>query len=704
MKATHLNFFRIFSAERSLVNPFMSMRPCAIILLFSLLLTAKGMSFDPQPDLTGFKKDVAPFLERYCLDCHDDLTSKGGLSLHKVDPDVLFGSSFETWRMIEDQIKFGDMPPEDKKQPEGSERETILAWIRGELLKTQYPGVVSQEKLLLPQFGNYVDHQYLFSKRLPRVYPAPPRLWRLRPQIYEERMRTRNLEGSIHLANGLRMEDGSEIKDYAATYFIDEAGMSPLLGNAKKLAAGLLDSKRGKSRTLKDLVSNNGDPNEETITKAIRETFSLALGRQPDEEEQARFLAFYHKAASTGGNQIAAEALVTAILMQPEFFYRSELGSGEVDEHGRLRLSPSEIAYALSYALENAPVEEFLRAASEGKLKDAEAVREVLKVQIEEGTNPRIRQFFREYFHYPYANEIFKDPPEKGEHNSGMLIGDLEMTIAPILKEDREVLARLLTTRDYYVNAVYKKEKRSDVIQLVRRNDKTKKYQTAFNLPVDWKWSANRQPVRFAEEERAGILTHPAWLAAWSGNFENHPVQRGKWVRTHLLGGYVPDVPIGVDARVPEKEHTSFRDRLAEATRATECWRCHEKMDPLGLPFERYDHYGRYQRLDAGQPVDATGWIDRTGVPELDGRKVSGPTEMMELLSQSEHVEQVFVRHAFRFFLGRNETLGDANALQDAHRAYQDSEGSFNALVLSILSSDSFLYRKSLTNKPRTGP
>ncbi|MEC7108826.1 MAG: DUF1585 domain-containing protein, partial [Planctomycetota bacterium] len=110
---------------------------------------------------------------------------------------------------------------------------------------------------------------------------------------------------------------------------------------------------------------------------------------------------------------------------------------------------------------------------------------------------------------------------------------------------------------------------------------------------------------------------------------------------------------------------------------------------------ERYDHYGRYQRIDSTQPVDTRGLIDRTGVAKLDGRRVNGPAELMEILAASEYVEQVFVRHAFRFFMGRNETVGDANTLQDAHAAYRKSNGSFKALVTSLLSSDSFLYRQT---------
>jgi hypothetical protein len=46
--------------------------------------------------------------------------------------------------------------------------------------------------------------------------------------------------------------------------------------------------------------------------------------------------------------------------------------------------------------------------------------------------------------------------------------------------------------------------------------------------------------------------------------------------------------------------------------------------------------------------------------------------------------------------MGRNEMLSDAATLQAADRAYVESGGSFRALVLSLLTSDSFLYRKSI--------
>jgi hypothetical protein len=92
------------------------------------------------------------------------------------------------------------------------------------------------------------------------------------------------------------------------------------------------------------------------------------------------------------------------------------------------------------------------------------------------------------------------------------------------------------------------------------------------------------------------------------------------------------------------------------------------------------------------KPVDVTSKIINSGVPEVDG-EIRTPFELIDRLANSTHCEQVFVRYVFRFFMGRNETLGDAKTLQDAHKAYVNNDGSMKALVLSLLISDSFLFR-----------
>ena len=81
----------------------------------------------------------------------------------------------------------------------------------------------------------------------------------------------------------------------------------------------------------------------------------------------------------------------------------------------------------------------------------------------------------------------------------------------------------------------------------------------------------------------------------------------------------------------------------------------------------------------------------------MDG-KVENAFELIHRLANSEYVKQVFVRHAFRYWMGRNETINDAPTLQAAYKAYQDNGGSMKALIISLMTSDSFLYRKPVQN------
>jgi len=194
------------------------------------------------------------------------------------------------------------------------------------------------------------------------------------------------------------------------------------------------------------------------------------------------------------------------------------------------------------------------------------------------------------------------------------------------------------------------------------------------------------------EGQRLGLLTHPSWLVSHSDAMDNHAILRGRWIRERLLGGAIPDVPITVDAMLPDEPNTSLRERM-RVTREKYCWTCHEKMDPLGLPFEMYNHAGLFRTTELDKPVDTSGEIIDSGDPALDG-PVKNAIELIEKLSTSERVEQVFVRHAFRFWMGRNETLNDGPVLQAAHKAYRESGGSMKALLVSLLTSDAFLYRK----------
>jgi mono/diheme cytochrome c family protein len=220
----------------------------------------------------------------------------------------------------------------------------------------------------------------------------------------------------------------------------------------------------------------------------------------------------------------------------------------------------------------------------------------------------------------------------------------------------------------------------------------------------------------FSIPNRKGILSHPAWLIAHSLNFHTDPIRRGRWIREKLLAGRVPDVPITVDAQVPDDPEKTFRTRVEEVTAPDECWKCHKHMNPLGLPFEMYDDFGRDRTEEELEhpdnlikrgngktsfdqyptlPIDATGALSGTGDSGLDG-EVDDALQLIDRLGASDRVRQSIIRHAFRFYMGRNEMLSDSQTLIDADRAYVKSGGSFRAVIVSLLTSDSFMYRKEM--------
>lgn len=403
------------------------------------------------------------------------------------------------------------------------------------------------------------------------------------------------------------------------------------------------------------------------------------------------------------------------------------------------------------------PDEELREAIAEGRMRTRDDVkREVTRMLADDSIRkPRILRFFRDYFDYDLGGYICKDSKalsETGVSNRGQAhynamfdaTASTDRLIELILQEDKDVLKQLLTTDKvvatkadnvYFgrrrskaetVAAIAAAKKAAEELALIEaakleawlkanpgkeppKPEKKKQETVNHNIteadlsgPDIYARVSRRsfgngsmKPERILatapEGKRLGILTHPSWLVSHSDAMDNHAILRGRWIRERLLGGGIPDVPITVDAMLPNEPHNTLRERM-RVTTETYCWTCHQKMDPLGLPFEMFNHAGLYRETELEKPVDTTGEIIDSGDPTIDG-SVANAIEMIQRLAESKRAEQVFIRHAFRFWMGRNETLNDGPILQEAYRAYKDSGGSMNALLISLLTSDAFLYR-----------
>lgn len=326
--------------------------------------------------------------------------------------------------------------------------------------------------------------------------------------------------------------------------------------------------------------------------------------------------------------------------------------------------------------------------------------------------------FFREWLGYANVAEVFKERPEAtskfddgatspyraqlagfGNQMNGFfgdeptLVQQMDDLIGRVVVADQDVLKTLLTTRQWYLpstdnagelgNNISKTTQMYGTEQLITQ-DRTSRW---FTLPAS---------------ERAGVLTHPAWLGAHGGNFEDDPsvVHRGKWVRENLLCGWVPPLSsVRVVAQVgPHAPNKNARRRLEEATAGTQCQGCHALMNPLGLPFETYNQSGylraKDHAVDGGfGPPDGTAMLSGMPDPALDG-PVTNAIDFSSKLADSAYVKRCFVRQAFRYYMGRAENRSDACTLTKMEAAYDTNHGSFLSMVSALMTSDTWKSRR----------
>jgi hypothetical protein len=703
---------------------------------------------------------VKPLLVQICWDCHGGDEKEGGVSLVDFQGNASNSSEVNQWERILEQIEIGIMPPADSELPTGGQREQVVSWIK-DLLIAGGKGHAVQARQFLPEYGNRVNHEYLFSGEIKTPPYTPSRLWRMSPHVFRGKKYQGHAPGGLEAQPLTFGSKTSGIRDYASQEVLGESGFLSLqmafddiLSNQmhdRTLAAVNYGPNAGKptvisgKESFKAITEAEGSPKLESMQRVVREEFDRATGRRITADEEERYLKFMKASIAQAGKESGLKISVMAIYLSTASVYRLELGRPEPDEHGRRMLSPQEVAIALAFAFGDEPPARLpiLQAALEKQKLSSKTdielvVREMIAAgspplrrelpaapyprMIQEGERgyawyPRVVRFFEEFFQYAKAGGTFKDSPGAGI-GSRALVGWPQGHIAAIVNEDEHVFEELLTSSRFNNNketlVAYMKDKYNKRL----KNSPQSEHPRIQNWHDDMLKKSNQLKN---ETFRAGLLTDNSWLIAHSTNNENHPVHRGIWIRTHLLAGSLPALPIDVDAQVPEGNDRTLRERHS-VTRHPSCSKCHQMFDPLGMPFESFDDRGwiraaRYfdktkneylpqpelteeQLAKMSQkakidvlPVDATGAITGTGEEGIDG-PVKDASELVHRLAKSTRVRQSIIRHTFRYWMGRNEMVSDSATLIAADRAYIESGGKFSEVLVSLLTSDSFLYRK----------
>jgi hypothetical protein len=403
---------------------------------------------------------------------------------------------------------------------------------------------------------------------------------------------------------------------------------------------------------------------------------SRAFRRPLSSDEDQNFTQFISDQVPALGFEKTVSAFVEGILQSANFLYRPEFGVADPSVSAGARLSGYEVASRLSYFIgQTLPDAALLAAAAAGTLDtpaglEAEARRWLGTAAAQAALN----DFHEQWLELTAIKTMARDPVLFPAFNMALpaqLFDATERFVMDNFWTGDATVGSLLLTPKAYVN---------DALAPI------------YGLALPG--GTELRLVDLDPSERAGLLTQAGLMASMAHQQFDAPILRGVFVLRHLLcappGAPPPNVADIPPSQAGDAPRTT-RQRVAEQhVTSPVCKACHDQIDPIGFAFEHYDAIGQYRTVDNGLPVDASGTLSTVG--DASG-SFDGAIELSGLLAKSVTVEQCAARNLFRFGLGRSETTGDQCAILGA---LQRSRGNMREMVVQIVLSDNFRYRRPL--------
>jgi len=120
-----------------------------------------------------FALKVQPFLNQYCLPCHNEDKAKSGVRVDHLTA-VFDDPSLTLWTRIQHQLENKAMPPEDEPQPSAEERETVARWVAESLHQARLrpsPKNGGARRLTVAQYRNTLRELLLLDDELADLLP-----------------------------------------------------------------------------------------------------------------------------------------------------------------------------------------------------------------------------------------------------------------------------------------------------------------------------------------------------------------------------------------------------------------------------------------------------------------------------------------------------------------------------------------------------
>lgn len=308
------------------------------------------------------------------------------------------------------------------------------------------------------------------------------------------------------------------------------------------------------------------------------------------------------------------KALVAALLLSPNFLYRSELGQAVAGQTGIYKLTPYETATALSYTYQGTtPDSQLLAKAEHNELQTpAQITAEIDRMMR---TERGLEQFNRFISYYIRTQRGVQEKPGLDAPTIQLMTQEQSLLTRHVMLNGKGTLDELFNPGVTFLNQAL-----------------------AEHYGISGVTGDTMQKV--AVDETRGGLLHLGLFQASTADFKaTSLVKRGITIRENLFcrefGAPVEAEPTE-PAYPPRAITTRERWDLVNGAQASggRCWQCHQYMNDTGASMEHYDAAGRYRQQEpaynyaqypAQLPINPAGpfiSVDGT-VPIKDVRDIS---------------------------------------------------------------------------------
>lgn len=344
---------------------------------------------------------------------------------------------------------------------------------------------------------------------------------------------------------------------------------------------------------------------EAYVREVLRRFISRAFRRPAAEPEVDRYLKIYEiVSAESESFEASMRETLAMVLISPKFLYHKT--AGDDDAYRQFELA-SRMSYFLWGSM---PDDELMMLAEEHKLDDSGVIEHQVRRLL---ADPRSRDFVDNF-----ATQWLSIAKMQAVNINRDLFPRFLYLVHVGERRGQEVLFRP-TIRDYMHI-----ETTGFIAELIRRNaavdsliDSDFAYLNeplAVHYGVEGVQGIRMRAVPLVPEHRlGGLLTHGSVLVGNSTGAAPHPIYRAVWLREAILGDRVEEPPAEVPALSDSAGESAdkaatIKDLLALHRQQESCKGCHARLDPWGIPFERYNAIGRFQPKVPAENVRVRGF------------------------------------------------------------------------------------------------